>query len=72
MSDFERRIGLADHYGTTAEVSVEAEGSEFEAGISLWIGVGQSGGRGYPTIEAARQIAAALLDAADSMEKAKA
>jgi len=71
MSDWEKRIGLADHYGSTVEVGFEDPGDD-DACIALWLGVGQCGGRGYPTAEAARQIAAALLDAADAMEKVKA
>ena len=72
MSDWEKRIGFADHYGTTTEIAFEQDGGDGETCITVWLGVGQCGGRGYPTAEAARQIAAALLDAADAMEKVKA
>ena len=69
MSDFEKRIGLADCYGTVA--AVEFTDEDGEGMIAMSLSVGQCQGRGYPTSEAARQIAAALLDAADAMEGAK-
>ena len=69
MSDdtFERKIGFADMHGTTAEVSVDREdvNDDEEAGIHVKIQSGFCQGAGFPTVEAARQLAAALLDAVD-------
>lgn len=67
MAEFtDQRIGLADPYGTTADVNANPE----EGSIQLRVGVGQCGGTGYPTPAAARQLASALLDAADAVEEA--
>jgi len=63
----EKKIGFADIYGTTAAVEVDDDG-----GIRAELMIGQCGGCGYPTSEAARQYAAALLDAADESERIKA
>jgi hypothetical protein len=63
----DRRIGLADSYGTTAEVSVYGDDGETSS-IQLRVAVGQCGGSGWPTPAAARQLAAALLDAAEAAE----
>lgn len=70
MSDFERVVGLADTYGTRATVRFY----EDDEGPSMQLSVeaGLCGGRGYPTPEAARQLAAALLDAADRFEQTEA
>lgn len=62
--DFERTIGLGDTYGTRAEVSVLDDG-DGPPTIHLSLTAGASGGRGIASPEAARQLAAALLDAAD-------
>jgi hypothetical protein len=62
----EKRIGFADLYGTTATVRVDDEGD-----IATELMCGQCGGRGYPTPEAARQYAAALLDAADRSDRVR-
>jgi hypothetical protein len=64
----EVRIGLADHHGTVAEINFWPEDAEDKAQINLNLGSGSCWARGYPTAAAARQIAAALLDAADRME----
>lgn len=64
--DGEKRIGFADLYGTTAIVRVDDDGD-----IVTAIESGQCGGRGYPTSEAARQYAAALLDAADTSDRVR-
>ena len=69
MKDWTKRIGLADYDGTTAEIKFWDEDEDGEPTISLWLGINGCGGRGFPTAEAARQIAAALLDAADAMER---
>ena len=63
----ERKVGFADIYGTTAAVRVDDDG-----GIETEVMVGQCGGCGYPTVEAARQYAAALLDAADRSDAIRA
>jgi hypothetical protein len=64
----ERRIGMADVYGTTAEVDLmEDEGGE--GGILLRLHCGQCGARAYPTPEAARQLAGALMDVAEAAEQ---
>lgn len=70
MSDWTKRIGLADFDGTTAEVRFWGEDEDNEPTIVLWLGINGCGGRGFPSADAARQLAAALLDAADLMEKA--
>lgn len=68
MSEFtDARIGFADPYGTTADVSVD--GDQTERSIQVHVGVGQSGATGYPTPAAARQFAAALIDAAEAVEQ---
>jgi hypothetical protein len=64
VADFERVIGLGDTYGTRAEVSV-LDDDEGPPTIHLSLTSGASGGRGIASPEAARQLAAALLDAAD-------
>jgi hypothetical protein len=68
----ERKVGLADLYGTTASVNVDLE--DLEPGerpvISFRVNVGQCGATGFPTPSAARQLSAALLDAADAVEGA--
>lgn len=63
----EKRIGLADSYGTTATVIFTEE--EGETSIQLRVSIGQCGATGYPTPAAARQLASALLDAADAAEQ---
>ena len=68
--DFNRVIGLADTYGTRATVRCDVD--EDGPALSLAVEAGFCGGRGYPTPEAARQVAAALLDAADRYEQAEA
>lgn len=72
MKDTEKRIGMADLYGTTATVAFWPPDDEDDtATITLRLGVGQCRAEGFPTVEAARQLAAALLDAADQMDKAE-
>lgn len=66
--EFERVIGLADTYGTRATVRCYID--EDGPSLSVALEAGLCGGRGYPTPEAARQLAAALLDAADRYEQA--
>lgn len=68
MTDFEQRVGLADSYGTLATVLV----NEDDPCIQFRLESGMCGGTGFPTPEAARQIAGALLDAADRVERAAA
>ncbi len=63
----ERKVGFADMYGTTASVEVDDGGD-----IRTELMVGQCGGTGYPTAEAARQYAAMLLDAADTSDRVRA
>jgi hypothetical protein len=63
----QQRIGLADSYGTTASVSVD--GDDGDRTIQLRVEIGQCGATGYPTPSAARQLSAALLDAADAAER---
>lgn len=65
--EFEKVVGLGDMYGTRATVrcSIDEDGPQ----LSVAVEVGFSGGRGYPTPEAARQLAAALLDAAERYEQ---
>jgi hypothetical protein len=72
MKDTEKRIGMADLYGTTATVSFWPPDDEDDTPtIALRLGVGQCRAEGFPTVEAARQLAAALLDAADQMDQAE-
>ncbi len=59
-----RKIGFADSYGTRAEVTYDPD-SPGDDQISLEVSAGFCSGQGFPTPEAARQLAAALLDAAD-------
>ncbi len=63
----ERKVGFADIYGTVASVEVDDDGD-----IRTDMTVGQCGGCGYPTPEAARQYAAALLDAAEKSDEIRA
>lgn len=70
MDEIERAIGFADVYGTRAVVRCDVD--EDGPTLSLSVECGFCGGRGYPTPEAARQLAAALLDAADRYEQAEA
>jgi hypothetical protein len=65
---FEKTIGLADIYGTRAEVAVLDE-DEDDPTIHLSLVCGGSATRAMPTLEAARQLAAALLDGADLIER---
>jgi hypothetical protein len=67
--DFERIVGLADMYGTRATIrcSIDEDGPA----LSLSVEAGFCGGRGYPTPEAARQVAAALLDAVERYEQSE-
>jgi hypothetical protein len=66
---FDRSIGLGDTYGTRAEVAVlDDADEEGPATIHVSLLAGMSGGRGIATPEAARQLAAALLDAAEDAE----
>jgi len=69
--EYERTIGFADTFGTRAEISVLDDG-DGPPSIHLSVLVGQSGGRGILTPEAARQLAAALLDAADKTDQIRA
>lgn len=66
MTELEKVIGLGDLYGTRATVTCWSD--EDGPSLSIALTAGVCGGRGYPTPEAARQIAAALLDAADRFE----
>lgn len=63
----ERKVGFADIYGTVAAVEVADDGE-----IRAELMVGQCGGCGYPTSAAARQYAAALLDAAERSDAIRA
>jgi hypothetical protein len=64
----EFRVGFADNFGTVAEVNFWPEDEDNDATIQVALGIGSCWARGYPTPSAARQMAAALLDAADRME----
>lgn len=66
-ANYERIVGLGDVFGTRAEVSVLSDDDEPPT-IHISLMAGQSGGRGIASIEAVRQLAAALLDAADRAE----
>lgn len=71
--DYEKTIGFADTAGTRATVSSYLdEDDEGEPTISITVEAGFCAGRGYPTLEAARQFAAAILDAVDHAEQATA
>lgn len=72
MNDWEVRVGMADMYGTVATVGYYAEDEDGDAIISLRLGIGNCEARTAPTAVAARQLAAALLDAADALEPLKA
>lgn len=71
MADWIKRIGFADHSGVVAEVEFIDETDDFEASVAISVGIAGCQSRGYPTREACRQLAAALLDAADSMDRAE-
>ena len=68
MKEWTKRIGLADHYGTTAEVTFYPADNESEADLTFSLGIGGCSAHTTPTPEAARQLAAALLDAADAVD----
>ena len=69
MSDYERTIGFADMWGTRAEVSCLFDDDGEDPSIHVTLVVGAFRASGIPTLEAARQLAAALLDAIDHAEK---
>lgn len=66
MSDFERIIALGDSSGTRACIR------HYEASRTIWVEMGQPPGTpvvvGFPTVEAARELARALLDVADRID----
>lgn len=68
MIEFVRKIGFADSYGTRAEVKA-GDDVVGDDEISLEVSAGFCSGQGFPTLEAARQLAAALLDAVEHVEK---
>ena len=68
VKEWTKRIGLADHYGTTAEVTFYPVDDEGDADLTINIGIGGCIAEAAPTPEAARQLAAALLDAADAVD----
>jgi hypothetical protein len=71
MKEWERRIGMADQYGTCATVSFYPADDEVdEPAMCVSLGIGQCESRCYPTAVAARQMAAALLDAAEAFDAA--
>ncbi len=63
----ELRIGLADQDGTSVEIGCTEEGAD--ALITFRVHTGGASVYAYPTHTAARQVAAALLDAADEYER---
>lgn len=76
MTDWTKRIGFADHSGVVAEVEfIDAghnnTGDQWDADVAVSVGIAGCQARGYPTKEACRQLAAALLDAADAMDRAE-
>lgn len=73
MSDateqWNKRIGLADAYGTVAEVAYMPADAEGDALAQLVVRSGAASLHCCPTPQALRQLAAALLDGADAMEQ---
>lgn len=61
-------IGLADIHGTRAELDVLRDDDGTDPSIHLSLACGASSTRAMPTPGACRQLAAALLDAADEVE----
>lgn len=71
MSDrYEQVIGFGDHAGTRFEVAAEPpDDPDGEASVHMAVMAGMCGGRGMPTRKAARQMAAAVLDACDAADE---
>lgn len=63
--DLNVTIGLADHQGTRVTVSYDPADEEAGGLISLTVALGMFSAYSSPTPSAARQVAGALLDAAD-------
>lgn len=67
--DWERTIGLADAHGTVARVAFDEDEDGAIASVSLRSGAAAI--LACPTPEALRQLAAAMLDAADAMQRSE-
>jgi hypothetical protein len=67
--DWERKIGMADMHGTVATVNYSPPDSEGDAYTSVSLTSGAASIHAAPTPGALRQLAAAMLDAADAMDK---
>jgi hypothetical protein len=68
---WEKKIGLADIYGTVAEVSFIPADGEGDAMTTVTMRNGAFTLHASPTAGALRQLAAAMLDGADAMEAAE-
>lgn len=66
MSAFERIVGFADPFRTRARVNYYPPDADEEKGtLVVSVEVGGVVALGYPTVEACREFAGVLLDAAD-------
>lgn len=72
MSDdkWEKTIGLADLHGTVARINYDPPEDESDAYASFTLSCGSASMHCSPTPEAMRQLAAALLDAAEQTDRA--
>jgi hypothetical protein len=66
--EWEKKIGLADIYGTVAEVSFVPADGEGDAMTTMTMRNGAFTLHASPTPAALRQLAGALLDGAEAME----
>lgn len=67
--EWNKRIGLADNHGTVVDVSYSPADEDGDALAQLVTRSGAAVLYSHPTPHALRQYAAALLDAADSLEQ---
>lgn len=66
---YAKTIGIGDSYGTRIEINGEPpEDEEDDPTVSINVSLGFCGGRAFASPEVARQVAAAILDAADAAE----
>jgi hypothetical protein len=67
--EWNKRIGLADAHGTVVDVNYSPADPEGDALLQIVARSGASSLHCYPTPQALRQLAAALLDGADALEQ---
>lgn len=65
---WERKIGLADHDGTTVEVRWVPADEEGDGLVGIYLQTGAATLNAHAEPIALRQLAAALLDGADALE----